>query len=382
MTEKDERAYKMTASLREQDAARAYDVHVQSGVLESAGQLIAEIVPAKRYGIVTDTQVARLYAKRLLESFAAAGLSVSVHTFAAGEWNKSRESWGELTDEVLRVGFRGDAAIIALGGGVAADLGGFLAATLLPGAPLVLMPSTLLAMLECPLRGRAAIDTLVGRDRVGAVHSPRLVLIDPLLLKTLPEAHIVAGLAAAFRHAIVGDAEHFEWLAGKAAPVLARDPLTLGRLIARSLEIQTSLLGGSGAAESSDRGVLEFGDTVASALGMLSGYNWLHGERLAVGLALEAAIGELAGISRPGVAHRIRGVLEDNRLPTQLDEEIEPARFLEALAVETGALRGEVPFTLIEEIGSVAARPEGGWKHFVSQETVRAALFGEGSSGV
>lgn len=352
----------------------AYDVWVRSGLLDDAGALIGDACRAPRYAIITDSQVYGVYGERLHASLSAEGLAAVTFRFAAGEWNKTRETWIELTDGLLRAGFGRDAVVIALGGGVVGDAAGFVAATYLGGVPLIHMPTTLLAMVDSCVGGAVGVDTRVGKDLVAAVHQPSLVLTDPSLLTTLPMPHIAAGLAAAFKHGLTLDAGYFEELAGSLERIFAREPAGLERLIARSIEIKAEVVSRD-AGEEGYRRVLDFGHRLARAQEAISGYAWLHGEALAVGMAAEAAIGEAVGVTRGGVAGRIREVLEAARLPVAVEADVDAERLLRALKLDRER-RGEGRYTLLADIGVVAGSAEQGWAREVSDEVVCRVLLG------
>jgi 3-dehydroquinate synthase len=188
--------YRRDVSFAGSAGPRSYTIYVRPGILEDAGRLIAEAGSAYRYAILSDSRVTDLYGKRVVASLESQGLSVALFRFAAGEWNKTRETWGELTDEMLRAGFGRDTVVVALGGGVAGDLAGFVAATYMRGLPVIQIPTTLLAMLDSSIGGKTGVDTAAGKNLVGAFHQPSLVVIDPTVLSTLPDPQLAAGLAA------------------------------------------------------------------------------------------------------------------------------------------------------------------------------------------
>lgn len=366
---------RIPVELKRDTATLTYDVWVAEGLIDDAGSLIAAACPAHRYAVITDTQVAELYGERMLGSLGEAGLEGTLLKFAAGEWNKNREAWSDLIDGMLRAGFGRDAAVIALGGGVVGDLGGFVAATFMRGVPLVQIPTTLLAMLDSSVGGKTGVDTAAGKNLVGAFHQPRLVLADPAVLRTLPAPQFTSGLAEALKHGVILSAEYFESIAGGLEELFERPPDRLTDLIARSVEIKADVVGRD-EGESGYRKVLNFGHTVAHAQEAVSGYAWLHGEAVAAGMACEAAIGEALGVTREGVANRIREVLEAAGLPVELDDEIDATRFFKALEMDKKRAGGRVRYTLLAEIGRVAPSQEGDWTHEVPEELVRSVLFG------
>jgi 3-dehydroquinate synthase len=356
-------------------SAGKYDIYIRPGLLDEAGLLVLEACPAHRYAVVSDTRVADLYGERLLAALSKAGGSAVLFKFAAGEWNKTRETWGELTDGMLRAAFGRDSAVVALGGGVVGDVAGFVAATYMRGLPVVQIPTTLLAMLDSSVGGKTGVDTSVGKNLVGTFHQPSLVIIDPALLTTLPDPQLFSGLAEAFKHGLILDAGYFERLAGGLDEVARRESQTLAEVIARSVEIKAEVVERD-EREEGYRRILNFGHTIAHAQEAISGYGWLHGEAVAAGMVLEAAIGEALGVTEAGTAERIKEVMMMARLPVELDADVEPERFFKALAVDKKREGGRARYTLLEGVGRVAGSREHGWTHEVPEEVVGSVVFG------
>lgn len=352
----------------------AYEVHVGVGVLDDLGRLVRDQCPAHRYAVITDSQVAPRYGARAL--VALEGLDAEVFPFPAGEWNKSREMWARLSDALLAAGHGRDSAVIALGGGVVGDLAGFVAATFLRGIPVVQVPTTLLAMLDSAIGGKTGVDTEAGKNLVGAFHPPALVVIDPQTLTSLPAHQLAAGLAEALKHGAIADAVYFRTVERSVDAYFARDLDALTGMVLRSLEIKAEVVQAD-EREAGYRKVLNFGHTIAHALEAAAGYELLHGEAVAIGMCAEARIGERQGITCAGTSDRLRAALEAARLPVDLPSDLRPDSFLRALALDKKRAGGVVEFTLLAEIGRVAAGTEGGggWTRPVPEEQVRRALF-------
>jgi 3-dehydroquinate synthase len=348
---------------------------IGGGLLDEAGAIIGDACPAHRYAVISDTRVAEHYGERLAAELSDAGLDSTLFRFPAGEWNKTREVWSELTDGLLRAGFGRDSVIIALGGGVAGDLAGFVAATYMRGVPVVQIPTTLLAMVDSSVGGKSGVDTGAGKNLVGAFHQPRLVLVDPGLLATLSRPQFVAGLAEAFKHGAIRDVAYFDGLVDGLEGILARDEKALAALVVRSVEIKAEVVGRD-EREAGYRRILNFGHTVAHAQETVSGYSWLHGEAVAAGMVMEAAIGEAMGVTRSGTTERLRNVLMVAGLPFQLEDGLDADRFMKALGLDKKREGGRSRFTLIAEIGEVAGSAAQGWTHEVDDETVRSVVFG------
>jgi 3-dehydroquinate synthase len=349
----------------------SYTITVGDGVLSRLPELLTTACPAGRYAILSDSTVGDLYGERVAALVGEAG-PVDVFRFPAGEWNKTREHWQALTDTLLAAGFSRDAAIVALGGGVTGDLAGFVAATYLRGVPWVQVPTSLLAMLDSSIGGKTGVDTPQGKNLVGAFHQPRAVLADVALLGTLPDAHVRAGLAEAVKHGAIADRSHFERIVALGDALLARDADALLEVVAASVAIKASVVG----EDERDRGrraILNFGHTVAHALEAVSRYALLHGEAVAIGMDVEAALGEAVGVTRSGTHTSLRAALTSLGLPTEV-----PHGTPQALHAFMGSDKknraGAVRFALLREIGQAARSESGEWSFPVAAEPVLAAL--------
>jgi len=202
----------------------AYRVVIGAGALAGLPTLLRDDCPAAAYAVIADDTVAPLYGTPLIQRLAAAGMPARLYPFPAGEARKTRATWARLTDALLADGCGRDSAIVAVGGGVSGDLGGFIAATLHRGIPVVQVPTSTVAMLDAAVGGKTGVDTVAGKNLVGAFHPPRLVVADLDTLRTLPTPAFVAGLAEAVKHGAIADAAYFAYLARHATDILARDP--------------------------------------------------------------------------------------------------------------------------------------------------------------
>ncbi len=353
-------------------SAGGYDVHVGRGLLEQLPAILRERCPAHAYAVVADHKVAELHGARLTRGLRKAGLEVRLFEFPAGEWNKTRELWSELTDRMLAAGIGRDGAVIAFGGGVAGDLGGFVAATYLRGIPVVQVPTTLLAMIDASVGGKTAVDLPAGKNLVGAFHPPRAVVADVDLLATLPRAQLAAGMAEALKHGAIADAAYFGTLAD-AGPVLAKDGDVLERLVARSIEIKAAIVRRD-EREAGERQTLNFGHTVGHALEAAAGYGLLHGEAVAIGMAVETDMAETLGLAARGVQTALRQALERYGLPTRIGADAPTDALLERMARDKKVRARTLRFALPARIGAMARATDGAWTIAVSEEVIRQAL--------
>ncbi|MEX0690898.1 MAG: 3-dehydroquinate synthase [Gemmatimonadales bacterium] len=345
----------------------AYGVVVGSGLLAQAGDRIRRACPAARYALIADQTVADLYAARL-----AVQLDATIHTFPAGEAQKTRTTWTQLTDALLASGLGRDGALVALGGGVPGDVAGFVAATYLRGIPYVQVPTTLLAMVDSSVGGKTGVDAAQGKNLIGAFHQPRLVLADVHTIATLPPAHRRAGLVEALKHGAVADAGYFDRLVAARDALLAADPEALIEAVVRSVAIKAEVVTAD-ATERGRRAVLNAGHTVGHALETASDYTLAHGEAVAIGLVVEARIGEQLGVTARGTAGRLRDAFQRCGLPVS-PPTIDRNRLREALAADKKNRGGEIRLTLLASIGAVHQTNTETWTTPVPENMVVEAV--------
>jgi 3-dehydroquinate synthase len=350
-----------------------YDVVVERGALHRLPALAAAAVDASGYALIADSTVASLYAEPAAERLRAAGRTARVVSFAPGEANKTRATWATLTDTLADSGLDRDGCVLAVGGGVTTDLAGFVAATYMRGLPVLHVPTTLLAMIDAAIGGKTGVDTAGGKNLVGSFHQPRLVLVDPATLETLPHDILLDGLAEAIKHGAIADATLLEWLTSNAAALLRRDADVIDALIARSIAIKVGIVSRD-PLEQGARAVLNFGHTFAHALERVTDYTVPHGRAVAIGLVVEAAIGEASGITEPGTAHRIARVLAAFGLPHALPAGLDAAALMAVTARDKKARGGAVRYVLLERVGACARDGDGRFTSAVEPELVATVL--------
>ena len=339
-------------------AGGRYPIHIEPGLLGDVAAVCRRHAPAHRYAVITDSQVARLYGSTVVASFAGAGLGADLVPFPAGERNKSREQWAALSDRMVRAGFGRDSAVVALGGGVAGDLAGFVAATYMRGLPVVQVPTTLLAMLDSSVGGKTGVDTEAGKNLIGAFHHPSAVLIDPAVLRTLPRHQRCVGLAEAVKTAAILDLELWRWIESRAADLAGGEPAASAELIERVVRHKAAVVADD-PLERGVREILNFGHTVGHALEALEGYKLLHGEAVAAGMRVEARLGESLGITERGTARRVTAALEACGLDGDWETERRPTEIREAMSRDKKARQARVRCVFLARVGEVATDPDG-----------------------
>ena len=354
-----------------------YEVTIAAGALSTTGAVIVRAAPAHHYAIISDPNVAPLYAERARASVAAAApdAAISLLLVPPGEEHKTRDVWAHLTDELLAAGAGRDTTIIALGGGVVGDLAGFVAATFMRGIPVVHLPTTLLAMVDASVGGKTGVDTPAGKNLVGAFHPPAAVVADPDTLATLPIRELRAGAAEIIKHGIVADARYFDEVVALLPRLTADDtaiPPAIAAIIARSVEIKAAVVAAD-EREHGQRKILNFGHTLGHAIETVSGYSLLHGEAVAIGMSLESEIAERIGVAGKGTAARVRAAVSAAGLPTVAPSAIDPADILAATRSDKKTRGGRVEYALPSAIGTMAGADRG-WGTTVPDDIVLGVL--------
>jgi 3-dehydroquinate synthase len=355
-------------------SAASYDVVIRPGALDELATLVPRVAPAARYAVLTPDRIAPLYGHRVLAALGDAGLRAELFQFPDGEHHKTRDSWGALTDALLAAGYGRDSCVIALGGGVAGDLAGFVAATYMRGIPVVQVPTTLLAMIDASVGGKTGVDTPAGKNLIGAFHPPRLVLMDPRLLATLPPEQFRSGLAEAVKHGAILDEAYFQWILEDAGAILAGDEGAVTRLVARSVELKAAVVA-EDPLEHGLRAILNFGHTVGHALELDSGYSMLHGYAVALGMLAEAAAGERAGVTQSGTVARLQQALLACGIPVTAHG-VDVAAVAMAMRLDKKAREGTPRLALLRHIGRCAPAADGRWTHGLPEDVIAGSLQG------
>ncbi len=346
---------------------------VAPGLLDRAGEFVRQNAPAHRYALVTDSNIEPLYAGMVKSQFERG--SVDVLTIPAGESNKTRETWSRLTDQMLAKGFGRDSTVIALGGGVVGDLAGFVAATFMRGIPVVQIPTTLVAMVDASIGGKTAVDTLAGKNLVGAFHPPALVLIDLYLLATLPLRELRAGFAEVVKYGVIADEPYLREVAGSVSDLSSASGSKGDRmlsLIVRSVEIKAGVVSRD-EREEGLRQILNFGHTIGHAIELVSGFSLLHGEAVAIGMALESELAERMGLAQTGTAETVRRTLEAAGLPASLPPDCAPEAVMDAMRSDKKGRSGKIRLALPLRIGAMAGK-DTGWTVSVGDDQLREVL--------
>ena len=351
-------------------ADRSYPIRIGNGLLAELGPQCARLKLGRRCAVISDANVARRYRKPALASLKAAGFDPLFLSQPAGEKAKTLKNVQACYDQLAKHRMERGSFIVALGGGVVGDLGGFVAATYLRGIDFVQVPTTLLAQVDSSVGGKVGVNLPAGKNLVGAFYQPKLVLCDLDTLDTLPTREGRAGLAEVIKYGIIYDAKLFSRLERELPKLLAHDPATLTAVIARCCQIKAEVVG-QDEKEAGLRAILNFGHTIGHGLEAISKYGkYLHGEAISIGQVAAAKISqELSGLSAGEVA-RIEALFAEADLPTRVKlNAAQTKRLLAAMKLDKKVSGGEIKFVLAQAIGRVITGQR------VPEASVRQALL-------
>jgi 3-dehydroquinate synthase len=329
--------------------ANSYEVRIGSGLLAQAGQWLKEMGFSGRAVIITDSNVKKLYAAVLEQALAKSGFRVTILEIPPGEEQKTLKNAGRLYNELNEARAERNTPILALGGGVAGDLAGFVAATYMRGVPYLQVPTTLLAMADSSVGGKTAVDHGRLKNLVGAFYQPKLVIADIEVLKTLPAVELVNGMGEVIKHAAIRDKEFFEYLDDNMARALARDSGVLEFIVRRNAVIKAGVVG-MDEKETGLRSILNYGHTVGHALEVVSNFKVKHGQAVAIGMVAEAEISRRLGILDSGSAGKLEKLIIKAGLPSRIPG-LNTENLMQAMAHDKKVKQGRLTFALLKSLG-------------------------------
>jgi 3-dehydroquinate synthase len=332
--------------------------------LETVGDAIKQKLSVSRCVIISDTNVAPRFADKIQKSLTSAGFEPVLITVPAGEPSKTMEQTGAICEEMLRAGLDRQSFVIGLGGGVIGDLSGFLAAIFQRGIPHVQVPTTLLAMVDSSIGGKTGVNTRAGKNLIGAIHQPVLVIDDIEILKTLPSRELSQGFAEIIKHAIIADAEMFRQLED-----VDLNNVDFGPLIRRNVEIKARIVRKDELDHKGERALLNFGHTVGHGIERATDYEGIsHGEAVSLGMVAACDV----SMKKAGLHQKERETIVDLLrkfgLPTKLPTDFPRQKIFDALKFDKKFERGEIRFVVTPKIGSVRLSRD------VTMKDIRAAV--------
>jgi 3-dehydroquinate synthase len=360
---------------------RSYDVRVTSGRGAGFGAFARSALDGtwsgrtcRRALVVTDANVASRGAA-VVSALAGTGITATLAVVPPGEPSKSLDRAADLYDDLVRLRADRHTAVVALGGGVIGDLAGFVAATYARGLPLLMVPTTLLAMVDSAVGGKVGVNHPRAKNIIGAFHQPVGVWIDTDVLATLPPRQLRCGLAEVIKYGVILDPHFFSYLEDSAGAITSGDPAALRQIVAHSCRLKADVVARDEREETGVRAILNFGHTVGHALESVAGYStrMYHGEAVAIGMAAEARLAERLGWIEPATTARLVTLIERFGLPTAIPADLDPEAVFEAMGRDKKNQRGRIRFILPRSFGRVELTDEPG------EADLRKLLAGAGS---
>jgi len=318
--------------------------------------------------VVTDDHVGSLHGKTVVESLRRSGFRTLEHIIPSGEASKNLAEVGKLYEVLTQQAIAKDAVLLALGGGVVSDLGGFVAGTWMRGIRFVICPTTLEADVDACLGGKTAINIPGGKNLVGVVHQPFLIAIDPDCLRTLEPRDVRAGAAESIKHAFLSSEEFVVWHEEHIDAVLTLNPSVIEELITRNLSFKASIVAKDVADRSGARAVLNFGHTLGHGIEECCGFQLRHGECVALGMLAACRLSQGFSVLDARIVDRLTRLLERCGLPTRLSLPVDAEHVLDTLRRDKKIRGGSLGFIALEAIGRPSVR------HDVPEAMLRAAF--------
>lgn len=295
----------------------------------------------ENFVIITDDIVKELYGNQL--ELCLKGSNTLLCSFPEGERSKTRHTKEALEDMMFKKGFGKDTVLIALGGGIVTDIGGYIAATYCRGIPLIMIPTTLLGMVDASIGGKNGVNTPFGKNLIGSIYQPKKVFIDLSTLNTLPQKNIQEGFVEMIKHALIASSSYFEHL--EKSPVLM-DAIYKSCLIKKAIFEEDEY-------EQGKRICLNLGHTIAHALEILTNYTITHGGAVAIGILVESKMAVDLGYLPETSLKRIQEIFFKYNIPTQLQQDISPQAIVNLLILDKKTIQKKPRFVLLKDVGDV-----------------------------
>ncbi len=351
---------------------RAYDIVIAPDAIGGAGERLKTMFPGARFAIVTDTNVSKSQLPRLTAALDAQGLAYHIIAVAAGEASKNWATLNTVVDEIIAARLERNDIVLALGGGVIGDLAGFAASITRRGMDFVQIPTSLLAQVDSSVGGKTGINSVHGKNLVGAFHQPRLVLADLSALDTLPTRQFNAGYAELAKYGLIDDADLFFWLEANYRDIAAGGS-SRAEAIAKACAAKARVVAGD-EKETGNRALLNLGHTFGHALEKATGYSdrLLHGEGVSIGMVLAHRFSARIGLCPSQDVGRVEAHLKNAGLPTTLCDipgDLAPTdALLDMIAQDKKVSRGKLTFILTRGIGQAFIEND------VAPDAIRAFL--------
>ncbi|MCK3658355.1 3-dehydroquinate synthase [Pasteurellaceae bacterium Pebbles2] len=342
---------------------RRYPIYIGENLLKNP-----DVYPVKagdKVMIVTNETIAPLYLETVSQTLTDIGCQVSSVLLPDGEKYKTLQSLDLIFTALLKENHGRDTTLVALGGGVIGDVAGYAAASYQRGIKFIQIPTTLLAQVDSSVGGKTAVNHPLGKNMIGAFYQPATVIVDTLTLNSLPKREVNAGLAEVIKYGAILDLPFFDWLEQHVDNLVALNSDDLQYCIARCCQIKADVVARD-ETEKGDRALLNLGHTFGHTIEAHLGYgNWLHGEAVAAGMMMAAALSEQLGdISKADVG-RLEKLLARANLPTISPDTMQPEDYLPYMMRDKKVLAGKLRLVLLKALGQA----------YVAQDTDKALVL-------
>lgn len=360
----------MAAVIRVDLGQKSYDIAIAPQTLDRLGSLMVPLKLGQKVLLVSNPEIFQHYGEPAIQALTSVGFKVTSCTLPAGESYKTLKTLQIIYDTALEQRLERSSTLVALGGGVVGDMTGFAAATWLRGIQVVQVPTSLLAMVDAAIGGKTGVNHPKGKNLIGAFHQPKLVVIDPTVLQTLPEREFRAGMAEVIKYGVIWDKKLFTQL--EQSQRLDRmenlDSNLLQTSLERSCQAKATVVS-QDEQEAGLRAILNYGHTIGHAVESLTGYTTvLHGEAVAIGMVAASRIAVALGMWTAECDRRQLALIEKAGLPTTLPLGLEIDQIITTLQTDKKVKAGKVRFVLPTEIGTVTVTDQ------VPEDVIRRVL--------
>lgn len=328
----------------------SYDISVGYGLRANLAEILAPWNQGQRWVVLTQAAIYDLYAP-VVEQLKSACYRIDTIVVPGDESAKNIRHAEEVWSKMVDMGCDRSSILLALGGGVVGDLGGFVAATYMRGIPFIQLPTTLLAMVDSAIGGKTAVNLAAGKNLVGAIYQPKAVLVDPGFLQTLPKRNVISSLAEAIKYGFIRDSSIFDTIEARFDDLVSlNDQELLSEIIAKSCNIKAKIVSND-QFENGERRLLNYGHTIGHAFETIQDYGGLyHGEAVLYGMKCSNFISHKKGLISDAQFERAQNVLHRFELP-ELGQ-VAPERVLEIVSHDKKNINGKLNFILIDDIGN------------------------------
>ena len=343
-------------------------VSIGVDILAAVGELISRCGRGPKVLVVSDSNVAPLYADAVLASMRGVGLECRLAVVPPGERSKSSEQLAALYDKLASMRLGRDGLVVSVGGGVVNDLAGYAAATWLRGVDFVTCPTSLLAAVDASVGGKTGVNHHAGKNLIGAFHQPVEVVVDAACLRTLDRRDLVAGLAESLKHGLIEDRAFVLWHETHRKAIMAWRTETLAELAARNIAIKARIVEQDPREQSGVRARLNFGHTIGHAIERSCGYELRHGECVALGMVAAARMSRALGLLGADDCVRVEALVQSFGLPVRYEELASFETLAPFIAGDKKVAAACVRWVLLTDLGAPVVRDD------VPEDAVRQAV--------